>query len=81
MDLELFRRESCSLCDLAEAALRDAGVAGFARREIGWEGELASRYGWRIPVLRDATSGRELDWPFDAWSVRRFVAAAADSGT
>ncbi len=76
MELQLYRRESCALCDHAEAALRDAGVTGFARFEIGWEGELAARYGWRVPVLRDAASGRELDWPFDAWSVRRFIADA-----
>jgi hypothetical protein len=25
---------------------------------------LMTRYGMRIPVLRDSTRGRELDWPF-----------------
>jgi hypothetical protein len=72
--LQLYRRENCSLCDLAETALRDAGAADVVRIGIDWTGELADRYGWRIPVLRDAADGRELDWPFDAWSVRRFVA-------
>jgi hypothetical protein len=71
--LVLYRRASCQLCDHAEVALRDAGVAAFTTVEIGWEGELAERYGWRVPVLRDADSGRELDWPFDAWGVRAFV--------
>ena len=69
----LYRRESCHLCDHAEAALRDAGVAAFEKVEIGWEGELAERYGWRVPVLRDPADGRELDWPFDAWGVRAFL--------
>jgi len=72
----LYRRESCTLCDYAEAALRDAGVAEFSTVEIGWEGELAQRYGWRVPVLRDPDSGRELDWPFDAWGVRAFLAGS-----
>ncbi len=71
--LRLYRRESCSLCDLAEAALQGAGVADYATVEIGWHGELAERYGWRVPVLCDPASGRELDWPFDAWGVRAFV--------
>ncbi len=74
MALHLYRRESCSLCDLAEAALQGAGVADYVAVEIGWTGELAERYGWRVPVLREPASGRELDWPFDAWGVRAFLA-------
>ena len=29
--------------------------------------------GVRVPVLRDATDGRELDWPFDADLVRAWL--------
>jgi hypothetical protein len=35
--------------------------------------ELEQRYGTRVPVLRDARDGRELDWPFDAAAVRTFL--------
>lgn len=72
--LVLYRRESCHLCDYALEALRAAGVVVFDAVDIGWDGPLADRYGWRIPVLRDTERDRELDWPFDAWSVRRFTA-------
>jgi hypothetical protein len=72
--LVLYRRESCHLCEYALEALRAAGVVDFDAVDIGWEGALADRYGWRIPVLRDTGRDRELDWPFDAWSVRRFIA-------
>jgi hypothetical protein len=71
----LYRRDSCALCEHAEQALRDVGVEAVARVDVGWDGELAQRYGWRIPVLRTA-DGRELDWPFDAFSVRRFLNAS-----
>ena len=74
--LILYRRESCSLCDYAEDALRGAGADGFERVDIGWSGDLAERFGARIPVLRHVADGRELDWPFDSHSVRRFLAAA-----
>jgi hypothetical protein len=74
MRLTLYRRDGCHLCDLAEDALRGAGVAVYDTVVLGWDGELAARYGGRIPVLARADTGAELDWPFDAWSVRRFVA-------
>jgi hypothetical protein len=35
--------------------------------------ELNQRYGTRVPVLRDARDGRELDWPFDAAAVCEFL--------
>jgi Glutaredoxin-like domain (DUF836) len=74
MNLTLFRREQCSLCEHAEEALRAAGVQGFERVDVGWRGSNAERYGLRVPVLRREDSGAELEWPFDAWSVRQFVA-------
>jgi hypothetical protein len=73
MSLTLFRREGCHLCDHAEEALRGAGLEQFDEVEVGWEGELAQRYGVRIPVLK-RPDGAELDWPFDGWTVRRFLA-------
>ena len=54
----LFQRDDCHLCDLALAELARAFIDGDAR--------LETRYGTRVPVLRDTRDGRELDWPFDA---------------
>ena len=36
---------------------------------------LEARYGIRVPVLRDAQRGLELDWPFDADAVRALAGA------
>ena len=77
MRLTLYRRDGCHLCDLAEEALSGAGVVAYATVVLGWEGELEARYGERIPVLSRDDTAAELDWPFDVWSVRRFVAPAA----
>jgi len=71
--LTLFRRDECELCDHAERALQDAGVASFERVAIGWDGSLAERYGERLPVLVRGDSGAELDWPFDSGSLRHFL--------
>jgi glutaredoxin len=58
----LYLRESCELCEMAEAMLTEAGLA-FERRDIDSSPEMAARYGLRIPVVR-GDDGRELDWPF-----------------
>ena len=34
---------------------------------------LEDRYGARVPVLRDDRDGRELGWPFDAETARRWL--------
>ncbi len=72
MPITLYGREDCHLCELAAEALRGAGVEGVEEVDVGWSGELAKRYGTRIPVLV-REDGTELGWPFDAWTVRRFV--------
>ena len=45
-----------------------------ARHQLDGDDALEARYGERIPVLRDETHGRELDWPFDADAVQRWLA-------
>lgn len=74
MRITLYGREDCHLCELAAEALRGAGVDATDVDEIdvGWRGELATRYGTRIPVLV-REDGVELGWPFDPWTVRRFL--------
>lgn len=53
-ELVLYTRAGCHLCDEMKAglvALRP--LLGYALREIevGWEGELAEKYGHLLPVL------------------------------
>jgi hypothetical protein len=72
-DLVLYQRDYCHLCDQALAVLAEARAPEFDSVWVDDDDELESRYGTRVPVLRDGRDGRELDWPFDAQAVRRFV--------
>lgn len=62
----LYQRDDCHLCDLALAELATVRAPEFASVFIDGDAGLEERYGARVPVLRDALDGRELDWPFDA---------------
>ncbi|MGN2242063.1 glutaredoxin family protein [Frateuria sp. GZRR33] len=72
-DLVLYQRDYCHLCDQALAVLAAARAPEFDSVWVDDDEALEERYGTRVPVLRDARDGRELDWPFDAEAVRRFV--------
>ena len=72
-DLVLYQRDYCHLCDMALAVLAEARAPDFDSVWVDDSTELASRYGIRVPVLRDVRDGRELDWPFDADAVRLFL--------
>lgn len=74
--LTLFQRDDCHLCDLALAVLAQARVPEFDSVFIDDDEALEARYGERVPVLRDAAGGRELDWPFDAGRVVDWLDAA-----
>ena len=69
----LFQRDDCHLCDLALGVLAEARAPEFESVVIDDDEALEARYGTRIPVLRDAARGVELDWPFDAEGVRRWL--------
>ena len=73
MRLTLYQRDDCRLCDEALDVLARARVVDFDSVFIDGDAELEARYGERVPVLREESSGRELGWPFDAASVRAFV--------
>lgn len=64
MRLILFQRDDCPLCDHALAVLAAARAPDFESVWIDDDPALESRYGTRVPVLRDADADRELDWPF-----------------
>lgn len=76
MQLTLFQRDDCPLCDEAYECLVAAGVADFDPVWIDGDAALEAVYGARVPVLRREDSGAELGWPFDSEQVRRFLAAA-----
>ena len=74
MALILYQRDDCHLCDEALAVLAAAGVPDFESVFIEDDPRLEAAYGPRVPVLRDARDGTELDWPFDAAAVRCLLA-------
>ena len=75
MDLVLYQRDDCHLCDAALAVLAQARTPSFESVFIEDDDAFTARYGWRVPVLRRTDTGAELDWPFDAASVQTFLAA------
>lgn len=72
-DFVLYQRDYCHLCDQALAVLAAARAPEFDSVWVDDDPALESRYGTRVPVLRDGRDGRELDWPFDAAAVAAFV--------
>ena len=72
--LVLYQRDDCHLCDLALEVLAQARAPEFDSVFIDDDPVLEARYGVRVPVLRAAGDGAELDWPFDADRVRAFLA-------
>ena len=75
MELTLYQRDTCHLCDLALALLADARAPEFESVFIDDDAALEARYGLRVPVLRDAGRDIELDWPFDPETLRNFLGA------
>ena len=70
----LYQRDDCHLCDLALGVLAQARLAEPESVFIDGDAALEARYGERVPVLRNAGTGAELDWPFDAEGVRHWLA-------
>jgi len=75
MRFVLYQRDDCHLCDLALALLAQVRLPDFESVFIDDDPDLESRYGERVPVLRDAGNGRELAWPFDADGLRAWIDA------
>jgi hypothetical protein len=73
MPLILYQRDDCHLCDLALEVLAQARVPEFDSVFIDGDDALEARYGVRVPVLWRGDSGAELDWPFDAGVLQRFL--------
>lgn len=61
IELVLYGRAGCHLCDEMKAGLeimRDEFAFRLTEIEVGWEGELAERYGHLLPVLE--MTGEEI---------------------
>ena len=69
----LYQRDDCHLCDQALEVLAGVRLPEPDSVFIDGDDALEERYGVRVPVLRDATDGRELDGPFDADLVRAWL--------
>ena len=69
----LFQRDDCHLCDLALDVLAKARAPAFESVFIDGDAALEERYGVRVPVFRDEAGDRELDWPFTADQLRKFL--------
>ncbi len=72
MPFALYVRADCHLCTIATEVLSQCDVTAKAEL-IDGNAALEARYGMRIPVLSEIESERELDWPFDTWTVRQFA--------
>ena len=70
----LFQRDDCHLCDLALQVLAAARLPEPDSVFIDEDAILEARYGVRVPVLRDDSTGAELDWPFDPATLRAWLA-------
>ncbi len=74
----LYGTSACHLCEQAEAlvvmALGDGAGCTVEEVDISDSDALMARYGERIPVLAHP-DGRELNWPFSASDVARFLSA------
>ncbi|KIQ97406.1 glutaredoxin family protein [Lysobacter sp. A03] len=75
MQLILYQRDDCHLCDLALLELARAAAPDFESVFIDDDADLEQRYGVRVPVLLDVDTMRELAWPFDADMLRLWLVA------
>ncbi len=69
IELTLYTREDCCLCDVATGLLDGlANELGYRYHtvDIDRDLELIQRYGERVPVLANTSTGQELSWPFTA---------------
>ena len=67
MKLLVYSKPDCPLCDYAAVEIQAAGLMEYIEGvNIESDSALMSRYGLRIPVIRNPETGTELAWPFTA---------------
>jgi len=74
-ECQLFGTLGCHLCEQAEGLLMPLVERGLLVEllDIVDDERWVDEYGLRIPVLRRADSGEELDWPFELEQVVLFL--------
>ncbi len=72
MKLNLYGTTCCHLCEEAEAVLQVIGVKA-EHIDIAEDDALLEKYGVRIPVVKRADTGAELGWPFNAYTLKKFL--------
>jgi len=72
VNAKLYSTKFCHLCEKAEEILHEAGITAVTI-DIIEDDNLFDRYSLRIPVLQRIDNDAELDWPFDAATVARFL--------
>ena len=74
LQLILYVRPGCHLCDEAREALVVAGVYPLVEEhDITRDPATLNALGTRIPVLARRDTGDELNWPFGVPNIREFV--------
>jgi len=76
IQLIFYGSEGCHLCDQAYELLMPAMAQKrimVTYRDILEDSSLEERYSLRIPVIQDAASEQELDWPFDTDELDAFL--------
>lgn len=74
-ECQLFGTSGCYSCEVAEAELMPLVEHGLMVElvDIAEHQARYETYALRIPVLRRADTGAELDWPFDTDQVVLFL--------
>ncbi|WP_028694488.1 glutaredoxin family protein [Pseudomonas cremoricolorata] len=77
-ECQLYGTLGCHLCEVAEAMLMPLVEHGLLVEllDITDDPSTYERLSLRIPVLRRADTGAELDWPFETAQVVAFLRAA-----
>jgi hypothetical protein len=72
--LILYSTSYCHLCDFAQSLLINY-VKAFTLKiiDIADNELLLNQYGMRIPVLQRDDTKAELNWPFDANDIQKFL--------
>ena len=84
--LTLYGTDGCRLCEEAEqrigSVLNGLGMAvRLGPIDIAEDDALLTRYAIRIPVLRHAGTGRELDWPFGEAELEKFISSLTETAS
>jgi glutaredoxin 2 len=72
--LILYSTTHCHLCELAHALVMQAnGEIDLKVIDIADDDDLLAQYGVRIPVLQRLDTQAELNWPFNADDILKFL--------